>query len=116
MSQFPGSGVGWLPIGEQFLDASASTALTIPSPTTLNPGLSSTAGMDYVAILQAQGAAQWIREDGTTVTAAASGGLKMEIGDWKFIYGLPALKAVRVIRDASGGSLAVMYYIFRKTT
>jgi hypothetical protein len=107
----PLSGItpGGAPAGSQFLDVAVSTALTIPSiPTGVV-----IKGSQYVAILIAQVQTQWLRTDGNDVTAGPTGGLQMLDGDFRIVYGLNALKAIRVIRGAPGGALAVEYYFFR---
>lgn len=111
--QFPTVPDEWEPIpsSSQFIDASSSTALTVPSVPTGEPAK----GAIFVAVLTAQLVRQWLRYDGSAVTAAATGGELLEPGDFIEIYGYKALKAVRVIRSAAGGSLAVRYYYFRKT-
>lgn len=121
MSQLPGPSWDWTPLsGSQFLDAGSSTALTIPtipSSSTAPQGLNLTGvnpkGCEYVAILLAQTVGQYIRTDGSAVTAAVTGGLYLAPGDYRIVYGLQALKAIRVIRSGAGGSLAVEYYYFR---
>lgn len=111
MAQFPAPGPTWTPIsGHQFIQAASSTALTIPSAVSL--GTTSGTGFQYVAILQAQGAGQWLRMDGQAVTAAYTGGKKLNDGDFLIVYGLAALKNVRVIQDTTGGSLVVEYYTY----
>lgn len=111
MAQFPAPGPTWTPIsGHQFIQAAISTALTIPSAVSI--GGTSGTGYQYVAILQAQGASQWVRMDGTAVTAAYTGGKKLNDGDFLIVYGLASLKAVRVIQDSTGGSLVVEYYSY----
>jgi hypothetical protein len=69
----------------------------------------------YVAILTAQGQAQWIRTDAAAVTAAVTGGIRLLPGDWRLIYGYEGISKVRVIRDAAGGSLAAEFFYFRPT-
>ena len=110
MSQAPGPDAGWTPLaGSQFLDVGVSTALTIPAaPTTGNR-----VGIEYVAILLAQTVAQFYRTDGSAVTAAVTGGIQLNPGDFVILYGLQALRAVRVIRSGAGGSLAISYYFYR---
>lgn len=115
MPQLPGPTGDWQPLGCQFIDVAVSTPLTIPAlPVS---GGSSRAGINYVGILLAQGAAgQWIREDGQAVVGTNTGGKFLNVGDWQFVYGLPALQAIRVIGAAGGGgtsSLAVTYYWYR---
>lgn len=115
MSQFPDVVDAWEPIGNQFINAAASTALTVP---VLGQGAligQPAKGAVYVGILTAQGVAQWIRTDGIAVAAVVTGGIRMISGDWRLIYGITNLKAVRVIREADGGSLAVEYFVFRPT-
>ena len=92
-----------------FIDSGSSVALTVPAIPTGQPAK----GAVHVGILTAQGAAQWLRTDGVAVTAAVTGGLKLNIGDYRIIYGISNLRNVRVIRDAAGGALAVEYYYFR---
>lgn len=111
--QWPDVVDAWEPLGNQFLDAAASTALTIPAIPTVGSYGQPAKGAVYVGILSAQMVACWIRTDGVAVTAAATGGIKMAAGDFRIIYGTQALKAVRVIRDATGGSLAIEYFYLR---
>ncbi len=112
MSQFPTVPDEWFPLAasSQFLNASASTALTLPSIAAGQPAK----GAVFVAVLTAQLVRQWLRH-GSAVTAAVTGGELLDPGNWMVIYGYEAMKAVRVIRDADGGSLAVRYYYFRST-
>jgi hypothetical protein len=72
--------------------------------------------MMIAAFLIPQGAAYWIRTDGTAAVAAVTGGLKLGIGDYRLVYGVPALRQIRVIQDAAGGALEVEYYLFRQAT
>lgn len=111
--QLPGPAADWIPIASssQFIDSGSSTALTIPAVPT--SGGRSVSGAKIVAILFAQTQAQWIRTDGSAVTAAVTGGIKLAAGDYMIVYGSEALGGIRVIRDASGGSLAVAYYFYR---
>lgn len=118
MGQVPGPIGTYLPIlgAEQFLDVGASTALTLPTQAQVAAtigGGSSKSGIEIVAILTAQLQAQWIRSDGNAVTAAASGGLKLNPGDFQIVEGRASLTAIRVIRDAAAGSMNVRYYIYR---
>ena len=111
MAEIPGApDPTWLCIGSQFLDASSSTALTVPAITTGQRGY-----VEYGAILVAQAVKQWVRLDGSAVTAAVTGGISLDPGDFIVLRGKKNLDLVRVIRDASGGSLAVSYYSFRGT-
>ncbi len=109
MAQFPDVVDAWEPIANYFINSAASTALTAPAVPSGEPAK----GAVFVAILTAQAQAQWIRTDGTAATAAVTGGIKMFPGDWRLIYGAKNINAVRVIRDADGGSLAVEYFYFR---
>jgi hypothetical protein len=113
MAQWPSVADEWFPLpgSSQFLNAAGSTALTLPSIPTGQPAK----GAIYVAVLTAQALGQWLRFDGSAVTAAYTGGELLSAGSWMVVYGYEALKAVRVIRSADGGSLAVKYYYFRKT-
>lgn len=99
----------WIPIGEQFLDVGASTALTIPAL----PAGQTKQGTSYVAILQAQGQAQYIRRDGTAAVASLTGGLLLVPGDWIVQPGYQILTKIRVIRALAGGALVVTYYTCR---
>lgn len=111
MSEIPGApDPTWYPTGSQFLDASASTALTVPAIPAGMKGY-----LEHAAVLVAQNTVQWVRLDGSAVTAAVTGGIAMQPGDYMIIRGKKQLDAVRVIRGASGGSLAVTYYVFRGT-
>ena len=108
--QFPTVPDEWVPIpGCQYLDAAASTALTVP---TLVSG-QIPKGAVYVAVLTCQVVPAYIRTDGIAVTAAVSGGRQMQPGDFEVVYGIQALKNIRLIRSATGGSVAVEYYYFR---
>lgn len=110
MAQFPAPGPTWTVLGpHQFLDASVSTSLTIP-PLTAN--VTTGPGVEYVAILIAQSVAQWVNFDGTAATQAFTTSCRLGDGDWVIVYGLNNLKNVRVIHDATGGSLAVLYYTY----
>jgi hypothetical protein len=109
--QFPDVVDAWFPFGNQFLNASSSQSLTVPALPAGQPAK----GAVYVAILTAQAQAQWIRTDGVAVAAAVTGGIKMNPGDWRLIYGYEGISKVRVIRDADGGSLAAEYFYFRPT-
>jgi hypothetical protein len=113
MAQNPTVPDEWYPFpgSSQFLNVAVSTALTIPAPPAGQPAK----GAVHVGILTAQLIRQWIRYDGSAVTASVAGGESLEPGNWVVIYGYQALKGVRVIRDADGGSLAVKYYYFRLT-
>ena len=113
MAQFPSVPDEWFPLAasSQFMNVSSSTALTLPSIAAGQPAK----GAVFVAVLTAQLVRQWLRHDGSAVTAATTGGELLDPGNWMVIYGYEALKAVRVIRDADGGSLAVRYYYFRST-
>lgn len=113
MAQLPGPSGDWQPLGSQFLDVGVSTALTIPALP--SSGGSSRTGINYVAILLAQGGTgQWIREDSTAVTASYTGGKFLNPGDYMIVYGQAALKAIRVISNGQGaGSLAATYFWFR---
>lgn len=92
----------------------ASTALTIPNPATQAPPVKNSGNMLLMAILIPQLAAYWIRSDGQAATASATGGsLKVNIGDFQFVYGIKALSQIRVIQDAAGGGLLVNYYLTR---
>ena len=118
MAQLPGPQGTWIPVpgAEQFLDVGASTALTLPTQAqvaSVFAGGSSKAGIETVAILTAQGQQQWIRSDGTAVTAAASGGLMLDVGNYMIVEGRSALSNIRVIRAVAGGSLNVRYYVYR---
>src|ERR1700687_6022106 len=116
MAQTPGPSGTWIPIGgtEQFLSPGASTALTLPTQAQVNTSLpGNKAGIEMVAILTAQGQAQWIRSDGLAVVAAFTGGLKLNSGDFLIVEGRSGLMNVRVIQDAAGGSLDVRYYVYR---
>lgn len=101
----------WFPIAgsSQFIDASTSTALTVPAIAAGQPAK----GAIIVGVLTAQFVGQWLRFDGAAVTAASTGGEFMYPGDIMEVYGYKALTAVRVIRNAVGGSLAVKYFYFR---
>lgn len=113
MSQFPSVPDEWFPLAasSQFINASSSTALTLPAIAAGQPAK----GAVFVAVLTTQLVRQWLRHDGSAVTAAATGGELLDPGNWMIIYGYEALKAVRVIRDADGGTLAVRYYYFRSS-
>lgn len=100
----------WEAIGNQFVDASVSTALTIPAL----PAGDVAKGAIYVAILSATAQAVWLRTDGVDAVAAVTGGVKLVAGDWRVIKGYSALKKVRFIRDAGSGALAVEYFYYRK--
>jgi hypothetical protein len=110
---FPDVVDSWEPLGNQFIDSAASVALTVPviasSPSNTQPAK----GAVHVAILTAQGAAQWIRTDGVAAVAAVTGGVKLNVGDFRLVYGIKTITSIRVIRDAAGGALAVEYYYFR---
>ncbi len=103
----------WYPIpsSSQFINASSSTALTVPTIPAGQPAK----GAIIVGVLTAQFVGQWLRFDGSAVTAAETGGEFLYPGDVIEIFGYSALKAVRVIRNANGGSLAVKYFYFRST-
>ena len=117
MSQVPGPSSDWLPLAPtQFLVAAASSSLSIPNPATQTPPVKNTGPMLLCAFLIPQGAAYWIRTDGTAAVASATGGLKLNIGDYRIVYGIPALRQIRVIQDAAGGALEVEYYLFRQAT
>jgi hypothetical protein len=77
------------------------------------PGGASKSGIEVAAIITAQGAGQWIRTDGSAVTAAVTGGLKLNVGDFRILEGRVQLSALRVIHDTTGGALAVEYYVYR---
>jgi hypothetical protein len=111
--QFPTVPDEWfpLPASSQFLNAAVSTALTLPSLPAGQPAK----GAQFVAVLTAQAIRQWLRHDGSAVLSVATGGELLDPGNWMVVYGYQALKAIRVIRDADGGSLAVRYYYFRVT-
>jgi hypothetical protein len=110
--QFPTVPDEWEPLApSQFIDAASSTALTVPAL----PAGHIAKGAIYVGIMTAQNVRQYLRYDGNAVTAAVTGGEILEPGDWVELYGIQALKAVRVIRSGAGGTLAVKYYYFRKT-
>lgn len=109
-AQLPGPSPEWqaIPNSSQFLDVGASTGLTIPAiPGRPQPGAK------LVGILYAQGVAAYLRTDGQAVTAAITGGIKMEPDSFVVIYGDAALRQVRIVRSAGGGSVAVSYYWFR---
>lgn len=112
--QFPTVPDEWVPLlgSSQFLNVGASTALTIP--TTAQGQVQK--GAVYVAILTAQIVKQWLRYDGQAVTASANGGEGLNPGDYVVVYGINALRAIRVIRDVDGGSLAVKYFYFRRVS
>ncbi len=101
----------WRPIpsSSQYLDASSSTALTVPTVPTGEPAK----GATIVGVLTAQNVGAFIRTDGSAVTAAVTGGRRISPGDYEVVCGYTALKAIRIIREASGGSVAVEYYYFR---
>lgn len=111
--QFPTIPDEWMPIAgsTQLLDVAVSTALTVPA---VGAG-QIPKGAVYVGILTAQLIRQWLKYDGSAVTPSVTGGELMEPGDYVVIYGVQALKAVRVVRNATGGSLAARYYYFRPT-
>lgn len=115
--QIPSVPATWVPIlgTSQFINASSSTSLTLPTQAQIiaASGGASRAGCEIAAIIIAQAQAQWIRTDGSAVTAAVTGGLKLQIGDWRQVEGRNALSNLRVIRDADLGSLTVEYYIYR---
>lgn len=116
IAQVPGPSGTWIPIAgtEQFLDVSASTALTLPTQAQTAVAIpGNKAGTEIVGILTAQAQSQWVRSDGSAVGAAVTSGLKLNSGDFQIVEGRSALSAVRVIRDAAGGSLNVRYYIYR---
>jgi hypothetical protein len=97
--------------------STALTVPTIPSASTAPQGLNLTGvnpkGCEYVAILMAQTVGCYIRTDGSAVIADVTGGLLLSPGDFRIVYGLQALKNIRVIRAIAGGSLAVEYYYYR---
>ena len=72
--------------------------------------------MEFVAVLFAQGAAFWLRSDAAAAVATVTGGLKMFIGDYRYVYGLNAMKGVRFIQDAAGGAMVVEFYLYRQPT
>lgn len=111
MAELPGApDPTWFPIGSQFIDASSSTALTVPAIPTGTKGY-----VEFAAILVAQNVVQWLRFDGSAVTAAVTGGFAMQSGDFIIIRGRKNLDLVRVIRGSTGGSLGVTYYMLRGT-
>lgn len=114
MAQLPGPQPGWIPLSSsQFLTAVSSTALTIPTIAAQSPTVKAPGG-DYVAILIPQGGTFFIRTDGQAAVATTVGGIQMNsgTGDFRIIYGLLALRAVRVIAG-TGTGLAVEYYFYR---
>lgn len=111
MAELPGApDPTWYPIGSQFLDVSSSTALTVPAIPAGTKGY-----VEYAAILLAQNVVQWIRFDGSAVTAAITGGIGMQPGDFIILRGKKNLDLVRIIRGSTGGSMAVTYYMMRGT-
>lgn len=111
MSQFPSApDPTWMPIGMEFLNVAASTALTIPAVPTGQRGF-----IDYAVILLAQTITQYVRLDGGTATAAVTGGIKLDDGDFLVVRGKKQVDNVRVIRSADGGTLTAIHYIFRGT-
>jgi hypothetical protein len=114
MAQLPGPQPGWIPLSaSQFLTAVASTALTIPSITAQSPPVKAPGG-DYVAILIPQGGTFFVRTDGQAAVATTVGGLQMNSasGDFRIVYGLMALRNIRVIAG-TGTGFSVEYYFYR---
>jgi hypothetical protein len=110
--QFPTIPDEWFPLpsSSQFLSPAASTALTVPSLPAGQPAK----GAVILAELVASGSdVIWIRMDGGTVTAA--NGIPMYQGDWRIVYGVKALAALRVIRVSTSSVLTVSYFYFRQT-
>jgi len=114
VGQQPGPSSDWLPLAPtQFLVAAASTSLSVPNPAIQTPPVKNSGPMVVAAFLIPQGAAYWIRTDGAAAVASVTGGVKLSVGDYRIVYGIPALTKVRVIQDAAGGALEVEYYLFR---
>lgn len=109
VAQLPNPQTDWYPIGDQFLVPAVSTALTIPAV----PAGFTKQGNAFVAIIQAQAQGMWITRGGAAVTAAVTGGLLLNPGDWMIVPGLNNIKGIRAIQNAAGGSLACSYYVFR---
>lgn len=107
--QFPTVPDEWEPIGCQYIDAAASTPLTVPA---LGAG-SIAKGAIYVAVLTCQAVPAWIRTDGNAALASFTGGRQMQVGDYEVVYGIRAIQKIRLIRSGAGGSVAVEYYYFR---
>ena len=104
--------VDWVPIGDEYLAAVASTAPTIPAlPTGMNAQ-----GIQYGAILQAQGVSYYIRFDGVTCVAGATTARLMAATDWVVVLGYQAIKKLRFIQSAGSGSMAISHYFFRPGT
>ena len=115
MALLPGPNSDWLPLSpSQAIVGASSTALTVPNPATQTPPVRNSGNMVVAAFLIPQNAAYWVRSDGSTATNSATGGsLKLNVGDYQIVYGLPALLKIRVIQDAAGGGLLVNYYLYR---
>jgi hypothetical protein len=114
VAQIPGPNSDWLPLAAtQYIVGAASTALTIPNPATQTPPVKNSGNMVIAAFLIPQGAAYWMRGDGTAAVATVTGGLKINIGDYRIVYGFPALIKIRVIQDGAGGALQVEYFLYR---
>jgi hypothetical protein len=112
--QVPGPSSDWLPLSpSNFIVGAASTALTIPSPLTQTPPVKTSGNMIIVGFLFPQGAAYWMRTDGVAAVVGVTTALKLNIGDYRIIYGFGALSKIRVIQDAGGGALTVEYYLYR---
>jgi hypothetical protein len=105
VAQIPGPNSDWLPLAAtQYIVGAASTALTIPNPATQTPPVKNSGNMVIAAFLIPQGAAYWMRGDGTAAVATVTGGLKINIGDYRIVY---------VIQDGAGGALQVEYFLYR---
>jgi len=110
MAQMPSPVDEWVPlVPHQFIDAAVSTALAIPT-IAAQGGIPKTA--KYVAVLTCQGVQAFIRLDGQAVTAALSGGKLMLVGDSLTVFGVVAMRSVRIIRSTVGGTVAVEYYYY----
>lgn len=107
MAQFTGPAPDWLPIGNEFIDSAVSVGLKAPPIPSGYRG-----AYEYVAILTCQGTPnQFIRTDGVAAGNSVGTGIQMSQNDERIVEGLVNLRNVQVIRAASGGALAVQYFI-----
>jgi hypothetical protein len=114
MPQSPGPQPGWTPLSpSQFSTAAGSTALSIPNAATQSPPIRGYG--DYVAILIPQGGIYWVRTDGQAAVAASTGGVALNAAtsDYRYVYGLVAMRNIRFIQGAGGTQMVVEYYFFR---